>query len=385
MILYDLDGLKSRNPIVSVASCYVRLSKRGSVFAGPCPVCGGSANNRRFECDPVKDTWVCAVCASGGDVIALVQACEACDFKTAIERLGGAEPVSAEALERLEKQKAERDEKQTKADEAYRQREKQKCEALWSKGRAIEGTATERYLRGRGIHHWQGARLRHIDTLPFFDNGAKLHEGPAMLAMMTRMTEKSGFDCVGLHMTWINPDRPGEKARIIDPATGEVMPAKKVRGTKTGSTIYLGRSGATDEKQSTVFIGEGIETVLSVRQAIGDTVSAYWISSIDLGNLGGAALATVPRGEGIKGRVPGPDPDLSKPAIVMPEWINDIVLLGDGDSERVLTENAMRRAAKRWSLKGRMIRVAWANQGQDFNDMLRFSGPARALDSVENG
>ena len=375
MVLYDLDRLKERNPIIDVASRYVRLSKRGSVYAGPCPICGGSARNRRFEVDPAKNLWGCAVCGDGGDVIRLVERVEGCDFKTAIERLGGTESISEEALERLQKQKAERDEKQAKAENAYRQREKEACEALWRKGRAIEGTLTEGYLRGRGIHHWQGARLRHIDALPFFDNGTKLYEGPAMLALISKQAESSGFDLVGLHMTWIDPTRLGEKAKIIDSSTGEVMPAKKVRGSKTGSTIYLGRSGASNQKQSRVFIGEGIETVLSVRQAIGDHVSAYWISSIDLGNLGGAALATVPRGEGVKGRVPGPDPDFSKPAILMPDWINDIVLLGDGDSERVLTENAMRRAAKRWAAKGRTIRVAWANQGQDFNDMLMSAGP----------
>jgi hypothetical protein len=50
----------------------------------------------------------------------------------------------------------------------------------------------------------------------------------------------------------------------------------------------------------------------------------------------------------------------------------DVVLLGDGDSDRVLTECALYRAQTRLLAMGndRLVRVAWAPAGQDFNNLL---------------
>ena len=41
----------------------------------------------------------------------------------------------------------------------------------------------------------------------------------------------------GLHITWLDPSGPKGKARIVDPSTGEVMPAKKCRGSKAGGSV----------------------------------------------------------------------------------------------------------------------------------------------------
>jgi hypothetical protein len=37
----------------------------------------------------------------------------------------------------------------------------------------------------------------------------------------------------------------------------------------------------------------------------------------------------------------------------------------------VLTENAMERAARRYARQGRVIRIAFAPSGLDFNDLLK--------------
>jgi hypothetical protein len=63
-------------------------------------------------------------------------------------------------------------------------------------------------------------------------------------------------------------------------------------------------------------------------------------------------------------------PDPESPAIVLPDEIVDVVLLGDGDSDPVLTECALRRAAARWAGPLRQVHVAWAPTGRDFNDLL---------------
>jgi hypothetical protein len=75
-------------------------------------------------------------------------------------------------------------------------------------------------------------------------------------------------------------------------------------------------------------------------------------------------------------RIPGPDPDLETLGIELPPGVNDVVLLGDSDSDRALTECALYRAQARFGVGGagcgaRIVRVAWANLGMDFNDMVR--------------
>src|SRR5207248_9749064 len=86
---------------------------------------------------------------------------------------------------------------------------------------------------------------------------------------------------------------PDGKAAITDPATGEALPSKKVRGSKAGGSIELIR---VNDPQRLV-LGEGIETVLSVWQALGSlsrdlSLTAFW-SSADLGNLGGRSAIPV--------------------------------------------------------------------------------------------
>jgi hypothetical protein len=58
--------------------------------------------------------------------------------------------------------------------------------------------------------------------------------------------------------------RPKGKAQIIHPDTGEVLPAKKVRGSKAGGYIDLGGARAA----SRMIAGEGIETVAAVHTAL---------------------------------------------------------------------------------------------------------------------
>ena len=69
---------------------------KGGEWHGPCPVCGG---NDRFHVWPdqsgghaaqaagMPGTWWCRQCDKGGDIIALVQAMDGCDFKAACRRL----------------------------------------------------------------------------------------------------------------------------------------------------------------------------------------------------------------------------------------------------------------------------------------------------------
>jgi hypothetical protein len=148
-----------------------------------------------------------------------------------------------------------------------------------------------------------------------------------------------------------------------------------VRGAKAGGHIVL----RAPENPKRLFLGEGIETVLSVATALRREgrmrgSDAFW-SAVDLGNLGGKAVASVAHpamktAANRAQRVPGADPDFSAPGIAIPGSVTELVLLGDGDSDAFTTGLAMQRAAARYARSGLTIRIVMAPAGLDFNDLL---------------
>ena len=221
-----------------------------------------------------------------------------------------------------------------------------------------------------------GVRLRCVPDMPYFVTRGRdqvvVHRGPALVAPILRPDAHFG----GLHFTYIDVSQPKGKLAITDPETGEQLPAKKVRGSKRGGHIELVGS----KQPRRLVIGEGIETVLSVWSALAtlgrDLADMTFWSSVDLGNLGGKAADTVahPTLKTVSGRpqrVPGPFPDMTAPGIPIPDSVDDVVILGDGDSDRLTTRCAIVRAGVRFARPGRRVRVAWAPEGRDFNDLRR--------------
>jgi hypothetical protein len=389
----ELDDLKSR-PGNSCADVAVRmgvaLRPHGRGFIGPCPICSTDLQERsatRFEIKHGGQSWVCAVCADGGDVIALVQRATSCDFRDAVEWLGGA---SAPDPAVTEKRKREREVEQAKREadcDRYRERERGALFDVWKRAAHPMGTPVEAYLNNRGlpVPGWPigAARLRYVADMPYFHGesidsaGRKsprvVHRGGAMLAPIVR-----GGKFAGIHITYLKPG--GAKARIVNPDSPGDLPAKKVRGSKSGGAIELVKA-TPPAAPARIVIGEGIETVLSVWHAfvqseIDISTTEFW-SSVDLGNLGGkaSALVTHPTLTGPGGRprrVPGPDPDLSAPGIVLPESVKDVTILGDGDSDAVTTQCAVYRGAQRFraARADRAVKIAYALDGWDWNDLL---------------
>ncbi|WP_158669958.1 DUF7146 domain-containing protein [Bradyrhizobium guangdongense] len=384
----ELDDIRARNPIADIAMGYTKLRRAGGRLVGPCPICGGKVSSQRFEVVEKDGTWLCAVCPDGGDVIRLVEKVEGCDFRAAIERLGGRTAIDAarakELFEERERKRLARE--KTSAD--YREAERKRLHRTWKQTQPIHGTIAARYLEGRGLQLPERCPgLRFAPAMPYWhgetidDHGRKagprkIHEGPAMVGAFIRPDGKFG----GLHLTWLydneyESDLP-RKAEILDPDSGEVLNAKKMRGSKTGAYIAIQMHDAPRR----LVIGEGIETVLSVWTAMHQAGRplddmAFWAAG-DLGNLAGRANRTVnhpmlKRPNGQPQKVPDRFPDLEDPGLSIPDTVEELILLGDGDSERVLTENAMERAARRYARQGRVIRIAFAPAGLDFNDLLK--------------
>jgi hypothetical protein len=350
-----LAAVKASNPCDKVASKWVRLRKLGAGYVGPCPLHSSDPQARdstSFECD--ADGWVCARCQDGGDVIRLVMLREKVDFRGAIEILGGAiEPDPARSAQ-LELDHARRQAEAEQQERFVRERQQQAVNDIWRRASDFYGSTAQIYLQEkRGLFELPpNLQLRCIERMPYYANGSldfKIHVGPCMIGPIVDASE----DLRGVHLTYLDLDQPNGKAVIQTPESGEPLPAKKVRGAKAGNVIRLAQA---ERPIRQLIIGEGIETVLSVWLALkraGRDLSrtSFW-SAIDLGNLAGKAVASVahPTLKDAGGRprhIPGPQPNLDIAGIIVPPGVDDVVLLGDGDSDRFTTECALACASAR--------------------------------------
>lgn len=121
---------------------------------------------------------------------------------------------------------------------------------IWAASRPIAGTPAEAYLRARKITaDLDGAPLRYHPALLYRDS---LDSPPQRLpALVAAVTDNSG-EVTGIHRTFLDPTRK-DKARVSSP--------RRSLGAILGKGV---RFGAIDDF---VIIGEGIETVLSLKSA----------------------------------------------------------------------------------------------------------------------
>ncbi len=194
---------------------------------------------------------------------------------------------------------------------------------LWQRCRAIDGTHAEAYLRARAIHRCRFPALRFHPRLLHRDEGG-VRRLPALVAAVT------GADgaLTGVHRTWLDPREPA-KANLARP--------RKALGRVHGLAVRFG-----DPVPSTLLVGEGIETVLSIVAALPDTVAAAALSA---GSLGAFA----------------PSPGLSR-----------LVIARDNDPEG---ERAAERLARRCARTG-VAALIVVPEGGDFNDDLVALGSA---------
>lgn len=382
-----LDDLKARMPCNEIAGKWVQLRKQGAAWVGPCPICSRDRNKKtatKFKA--TAERWMCAVCMDGGDVIELVRKVEGKSFSEAVDWLGGVQEIDQAEADR---RKAERDARALEAERTaaqFRESERGTLYEAWKRAnKDLAGGSVEQYLALRGLAGAPSRALRCIEGMPYYDSGKRtaevIHRGPAMLAAFTRDGRFSG-----LHITYLDLAQPKGKLRL-PAAEGEDWPAKKMRGSKSGSLIVL-VAPPDGIPVTRVFIGEGIETVLSVwcaMQKLGllRAGDAFYVAG-DLGNLGGKAAESVTHptlksDTGRARRVPGPWPEPGAAGIELPASAIDVVILGDGDSDEFTTRCALARASVRLAAVDRAVRVAFAPSGEDFDDLWRVTRDAAAV------
>lgn len=359
--------------------------RSGGKLVGACPFCNtGSKHPRTATCFELKRNervWVCAACSEGGDTISLVSRHLGKSFVDAVAWLGGTASV-APVTSAPAKAAPSGD------DNRFREWERRRLWQAYQAAAPARGSLIEPYCEIRHIDPLFAtlARLRFAPAFAYFHGeeddptaakpGKKrprvIHVGPAMLAPIIRPDHRFG----GLHITYIDLAKPKGKAEIVDPDTGEILQAKKVRGSKKGGRIELIRV----PRPRLLFAGEGIETVgfvwtcLKVAGRLRE--GAAWWSGVDRGNLGGRADVadrirhpTLKDAIGRARTIPGRRPDLAEPAMPVPATVEDMIWLADGDSDPFETRVIMDRAVARNARPGLTQRVAWPPEGWDFNDL----------------
>ncbi|OJV31712.1 toprim domain-containing protein [Sphingomonas sp. 67-36] len=117
----------------------------------------------------------------------------------------------------------------------------------------IYGTLVQSYLRDRGITDLRGTRDLHFHPRCYYrpDEHSQTETWPAMIAAVTDVDGKT----TGAHRTWLDPRRR-DKAPIDTP--------RRAMGDLLGNAVRFGIGG------DVMAAGEGIETVLSLRQVLPD-------------------------------------------------------------------------------------------------------------------
>ncbi len=363
------------------------IRKNGHNLIGPCPSCGG---DDRFGVNTTDDKWICRHEGIGGnDAISMVilldrwptkgktyGECflEACEIITGRKRTDAMSEAEAD-----ERAKALAEKKSKQAEEGERRRQEAIASAmkLWKKT-APAGRHVARYLNDDRAIDIDVSRLltvRELDVLEYWHDMAEpgskradmqvIHRGPAQVAVIL---DSAGKFC-GVHRTWLDPNGRKGKAVIVKPGPEpEALDAKKVQGSMGDGAIRLvtPRDAAGNITATRMVVGEGIETTLTPAAAEARADTAYWCA-ITMGHMAGRAGKDPDTGRRDESE---PDMDDTK-CFLVPEWVKELVLLGDGDSDPAKTKAAMTRAAKRAKRMrpGIIVRIAWPGIRGDFNDL----------------
>jgi hypothetical protein len=343
-----------------------KLKRSGREWTGPCPGCGG---DDRFSINPKKGVFNCRG-SKGGSVIDMVVHVNGGDFLAACETINGdppprgeARPIDLDAQRERERERRARDEQRAVEEAKERRAKRSMAERWWDSAGPITGTHAEAYLRARGIELTPSlaASLGYKPDAPLYSGDLDEDGKPILLGkypcMIAPLRDLDG-NVIGALRTYLDRDEP---RKLVLP--GGQTQAKKLVGVAGGGAIWLG------PVLNVMAIAEGIETALSWL-ALDYCAGVGVCAAYSLGNMAGAATGT--RRHPTQNRtIPNGVPDPARPGIRLPPEVREVILLGDGDSDRATTYAHLLTAGARFEAEGRRVLIHMAPEGKDWNDVLR--------------
>ena len=344
----------------------INLARTGEGYEGPCPSCGGVD---RFSINLRKQVFNCRG-AEGNDVIGMVMHLDGATFTQACATLTGRPAPSGTAAPLTESQpnevarrqlEAQRQAARREADER-RRRERDLQNATWIFDNAlpIAGTQAAAYLARRGLAVFPSWTfdLRFVPSLLYLGfrtpDSDVPHELGAYPAMVAAIRNGAG-ELIGIHRTYLDPTAPNKLTPPGDPRRNK---AKKIMGRVTGGMVRL------SPIRPILALGEGIETSQSwLALGIGCEDVAV-ASAVSLGNLAGGCLGTERHPSDPKRRIPSRRPDMDRPGVILPDEVEEVVLLGDGDSDPETTCAHLAVAGRRFVAQGRKVSIHLAPRRQ---------------------
>lgn len=139
---------------------------------------------------------------------------------------------------------------------------------LWAMGKPIVGTLAERYLAARGIGGLQsvGALRFHSSCYYWREGQPKAAPPETWPALLAKVTDDAGT-LTGVHRAWLDPET-ATKAPLD--------PNRKAMGNLLGHAVRFGQAG------DVMAVGEGLETILSLRMALPSMPTAAALSGAHL-------------------------------------------------------------------------------------------------------
>ena len=205
---------------------------------------------------------------------------------------------------------------------------------LWNRCRPIDRSHAEKYLEARGIRRCRFPALRFHHALPYRSEAGDWRRYPALVAAVAG----DDGEVAGVHRSWLDP---------VHPVLAPVSRPRKALGRIHGLAVRFGEPTTA----STLLVGEGIETVLSLVTVLPHGALRTTVPS---GTFAAAALSAGSLG-----------------AFVPPSHITRLIVAQDRDKAGV-------RAARRLQLRCTRLGIASSvllPAGNDFNDDLRSFGP----------
>lgn len=330
----------------------VVLKRQGRALAGLCPFHAEKTPSFYVHAETRPHWFKCFGCGKGGSAIDFVMAFEGCDLKTALDQLrrqaglsGGSE---AEWQARLE---AEREFQ--RAEQARRIAARMaSAREIW-RSAAHDPDALQGYFAARGIDASLlaaafpaacpgGVPLSLRFSARCYDEGAERFD-PAMVGCVTR-----GQALLGVHRTFLTRDLRAKRRGVAGAKA-------KMKGPCDGGAIWLTPPGEE------IWIGEGIETVLSVMQEEarrGRASGKSFAAVLSLGNLAGGGIEAFPDPRDLK--------------FMPPPGTRRVVVIEDRDEKDQAAARALTdRAAAKFAGAGLDVRRIAPPQGCDFNDLVR--------------